>query len=154
MGAFVGLDPAAYVTVMVNLASAMASAPAGSVTVNRNQSTPLKFASGTYWNTLPPTGVTAPWLGATVTELATGRVRRSYRAVAPDWEKLIRQLASNVRNEGRTPSPDASDDALFASLVFCPLVDFPAVLLFPRKRVLFLLTRATPRLPFRRAGPV
>ena len=29
-----------------------------------------------------------------------------------------------------------------------------AVRVFPRKRVLFLLTRATPRLPFQRAGPV
>ncbi len=50
-------------------------------------------------------------LGATVTELATGRVRRSYRAVASGWESLIQELARNVGSQTRTPAPAFGPDS-------------------------------------------
>jgi len=54
-----------------------------------------------------PTGLLV--LGGTVTELATGRVRRSYRAVAPDWERLIRELAQSVQVPLQTPTTKPVD---------------------------------------------
>ena len=41
-------------------------------------------------------------LGATITELDTGRVYRSYRAEAPQWEQLLSELATSVRDRSRT----------------------------------------------------
>jgi tetratricopeptide (TPR) repeat protein len=51
-------------------------------------------------------------VNARITELATGRVYRSYRAQAPDWDGLLSALASSVLREKETPGPTTEADLL------------------------------------------
>jgi tetratricopeptide (TPR) repeat protein len=46
-------------------------------------------------------------VSAQITELESGRVRRSYRAEAAEWDGLLSELASSVVREKATPEPSA-----------------------------------------------